>query len=177
MGPYFRGEGSIWDKSQDRSSQSYYATWHCVGLQVPRLNTKHAKIAIDISYCIISYHIISHHIISYHITSYHIISYHIISYHIISHHIISYHIISYHIISYHIISYHIISYHIISYHIISYHIISYHIISYHIISYHIISSRRANLKICGSHLLRHFRFCRHFCIQEGSFCLGGALKY
>ena len=34
---------SIWDKFQQRSSQSNYATRNCRDLQIPRLNTEHAK--------------------------------------------------------------------------------------------------------------------------------------
>ena len=34
---------SLWDKFQQRSSQSNYATRNCRDLQIPRLNTEHAK--------------------------------------------------------------------------------------------------------------------------------------
>ena len=34
---------NLWDKFQQRSSQSNYATRHCKDLQIPRLNTEHAK--------------------------------------------------------------------------------------------------------------------------------------
>jgi hypothetical protein len=34
---------SLWDKFQQRSSQSNYATRHCRDLLIPRLNTEHAK--------------------------------------------------------------------------------------------------------------------------------------
>ena len=34
---------SLWDKFQQRSSQSNYATRNCKDLQIPRLNTEHAK--------------------------------------------------------------------------------------------------------------------------------------
>ena len=34
---------SLWDKFQQRSSQSKYATRNCRDLQIPRLNTEHAK--------------------------------------------------------------------------------------------------------------------------------------
>ena len=34
---------SLWDKCQQRSSQSSYATRNCRDLQIPRLNAEHAK--------------------------------------------------------------------------------------------------------------------------------------
>ena len=34
---------SLWDKFQQRSSQSSYATRNCSDLQIPRLNSEHAK--------------------------------------------------------------------------------------------------------------------------------------
>ena len=34
---------NLWGKFQQRSSQSNFATRHCKDLQIPRLNTEHAK--------------------------------------------------------------------------------------------------------------------------------------
>ena len=34
---------SLWDKCEQRSSQSSYATRNCSDLQIPRLNSEHAK--------------------------------------------------------------------------------------------------------------------------------------
>ena len=34
---------NLWGKFQQRSSQSSYATRHCKDIQIPRLNTEHAK--------------------------------------------------------------------------------------------------------------------------------------
>ena len=39
---------SLWDKFELRSVHSKYATRNCHDLQIPRLNTEHAKLALNI---------------------------------------------------------------------------------------------------------------------------------
>jgi len=40
---------NLWDTFQQRSSQSNYAKRHCKDLQIPRLNTAHAKMSYQYS--------------------------------------------------------------------------------------------------------------------------------